>query len=90
MQDGSLAGGGVEIIGVAGRDEIEAMTDFVSQLDVAHIPHVADTEGLVWSGFEIISQPSWVFLNDDGSIEVVVGGLGHDTLRERIEELAAT
>ncbi len=90
MQDGSLAGGEVEVGGVSARDAAEARAGFVSQFDVAHIPHVADTEGSVWSGFEIISQPSWAFVNDDGSIEVVVGGLNHDSLRERIERLAAT
>ncbi|MCP5025354.1 MAG: hypothetical protein GY929_03640 [Actinomycetia bacterium] len=65
------------------------MTDFISELDVGHIPHIADTEGLVWLGFEVISQPSWAFVNDDGEVEVVVGALGYDALRERIESLAS-
>ena len=65
------------------------MADFISDFDVGHIPHVADTEGSIWLGFEVISQPAWAFVNDNGDIDVVIGSLGHDALRERIEALAA-
>ena len=90
LQNGSLANGSVEFVGVSGRDGVDAMSDFIAQYDLANIEHIADEDGSVWLGFEVTSQPAWAFINDDGSVEVVRGALGADGLRERIEALAAT
>lgn len=82
--------GQIQIIGVASRDGIEQMENFVAQTGVTNFPHAADDDGDIWEFYDIGSQPSFVFINDDGTYETLLGALGEDRLSERIEELLAT
>ena len=45
--------GRVEIIGVAGRDEITAMESFVSDLGVDGFPHIVDLELEIWTRYDL-------------------------------------
>ena len=71
-------------MGVAGRgnnsDDYEA---FVSETGVEGFTHLIDSDGDIWSGFEIPTQPSWIALNEDGEVvERRTGALGVDGIGE--------
>ncbi len=78
----------VEIIGVAGRDDPDAMAGFVADYEL-DITNVSDESGDIWSRFGITSQPSWVFFNDDGTYETLFGALGAEGLESAIDDLVA-
>ena len=79
--------GQVTIIGVAGRDELSTMTAFVEDLGVGAFPHVADDDLKIWLQYEIRSQPAFVFIDDGGSFETVIGAIGESGLSSSINEL---
>lgn len=83
-------GSQVNIIGVPGRGELDEMVDFVDDTGTGAMTHVADLDGAIWSAFGVYGQPAFAFIDDDGSIEVFIGGLGGDALAERIDQLITT
>lgn len=76
------------MIGVAGRDELAAIQGFIDQRGVAGFPHIVDETGDVWSSFDVRSQPAYVFVDDDGTLENT-GSLSEASLVERVEALIA-
>jgi len=84
-----MYGDQVNVIGVAGRDDLRDMQEFVSERGVSGFDHVADEENEIWATFGVTSQPAFVFINDDGSVETVVSSLGLDGLTDRVEALSA-
>jgi thiol-disulfide isomerase/thioredoxin len=83
-------GADITLIGVPGRGELDAMRSFVDDTGTGSITHVADTNGAIWSAFGVYGQPAFAFIDDDGSVEVFIGGMGGDALAERIDELITT
>jgi hypothetical protein len=79
----------VQIIGVPGRGELDAMQEFVDDTGTSSITHVADFAGDVWSAFGVYGQPAYAFIDDSGTVEIFIGGMGGDALAERIDELLA-
>ncbi|MEM7284801.1 MAG: hypothetical protein AAF480_00485 [Actinomycetota bacterium] len=79
----------VTFVGVAGRDEMSAVNDFVENRGVSDFQHVFDDRLDVWRAFGVNSQPAWVFIDSQGNAETLVAGLGEDGLRERVEALIA-
>lgn len=84
-----MFGDQVTIIGVAGRDDLRDMEEFVSSYGVDGFDHLADEENEIWATFGVTSQPAFVFINDDGTTETLISSLGLDGLTERVEALAA-
>ena len=82
-------GSEVNFVGVAGRDSVEEMLGFVNNTGVTGFDHNADESGDVWATYGITSQPAFVFVNDDGTSDVVVAALGEERLIEHVEELIA-
>ena len=82
--------GRAQIIGVASRDSIEQMEAFVADTGVDTFPHAADVDGDVWEFYGISSQPAFVFINDDGTFDILLGSLDEDGLTERVEQLLAS
>lgn len=80
--------GKVQVVGVAGRGEVAEMEDFVSETGTGGLTHVVDDSGSIWSSYEVAAQPAYAFLDDSGSVEVVVGALGEEALVERMTALA--
>lgn len=79
----------VPIIGVPNPDDgdesdrrefIEAMSTQVSQ--------VLTEPGELWVEYEVLSQPTTIFVSSDGSIEVHSGALGPQEMLKRIEALS--
>lgn len=79
----------VNFIGVAGRDDLRDMEEFVAETGVDGFDHLADEDSEIWTTYGVTSQPAFVFINDDGSTETLISGLGLDGLTERVEALAA-
>ncbi len=75
------------MIGVAGRDDLDAIQSFIATRGVGEFQHIADESGDVWTEFEVRSQPAYVFINDDGTISDPTGTLSEDELRERLTAL---
>jgi hypothetical protein len=56
---------------------------------VTGFEHAVDEDGSLWSSYEITTQPSFVFINDDGQASTHVGALGVAGLQERLDALLA-
>jgi thiol-disulfide isomerase/thioredoxin len=80
-------GADVTLIGVPGRGELDDMREFVDDTGTGSLTHVADLGGDIWSAFGVYGQPAFAFIDDDGSVEVFIGGMGGDALAERVAEL---
>jgi hypothetical protein len=63
------------------------MKEFVSDLDVASVPHVDDQAGAIWRKFAITQQSTYVFLDTAGTI-VHRGWLDSVAFDERLAALA--
>ena len=77
------------MIGVGGRADADRFEEWVVGREVDGFDHIVDPDGLVWKEFDITSQPAFVFINDDGSIESRPGAMGLEGLTERITALIA-
>ncbi|NCG23902.1 MAG: redoxin domain-containing protein [Actinobacteria bacterium] len=82
--------GQVNVVGVASRDDLPPMRQFVTDTGVDAFPHIADVSGEIWEAFGVTSQPSLAFINDDGTVEIVIGAIGVDGLVERMTALVAS
>jgi thioredoxin-related protein len=65
------------------------MEEFVAEFGVGGFDHLADEDSELWTEFGVTSQPAFVFINDDGSSEILISALGLDGLTERVKALAA-
>ena len=74
----------VQIIGVPGLSNIEAMQNFVSTNAVDSIPHLKD-QGELWERFGVTEQRTYIFINNDGSSRVATYG----SLPTDVEDLIA-
>lgn len=82
--------GKVEIIGVASRDEVPAMEEFVARHGLDDVRNIADVEGEVWQQFGVVAQPAWVFIDGEtGEAERVLGAIPEGDLEGRLESLAS-
>lgn len=77
----------VTIIGVAGRDDVGPMQDFVAEHGLEDMTHVVDADGAVWASYGISYQPAWVFVDADGTTAVAAGALGYEGLFAGIDEV---
>ena len=75
-------------MGVAGRDEVGPMEEFVARHDLGHVDQIADVDGAVWARNDVVGQPAWVFIDGEtGEVRTVFGGLGEDGLNAEIDTL---
>lgn len=79
----------VTILGIAGRDDLRDMKEFVAEFGVGGFEHVADEDVEIWKAYGITTQPAFVFINDDGTTETLISALGLEGLTSRVEALAA-
>lgn len=79
---------GVTFVGVAARDEVPAMQEFVSTYKMDSFAHLADLDASVWTRFGVTAQPAFAFIGADGSVDVVKGTLSEQDLTARVGMLA--
>jgi hypothetical protein len=78
------------VIGVGGNStSAEAMQAFVDDYEVGGFPHIEDLENVIWRRYGVSTQPTFVFIDDDGSISTAPA-LGEAGLAKRVSELLAT
>lgn len=76
-------------MGVAGRDSVDAMADFVQRNGVDTFDHLADVDGKVWDVNGVPAQPAWVFIDGEtGESFTQFGELGTETLTDVVSQLA--
>lgn len=74
---------------MAGRDGLDPINGFIDDYDVGGFEHIVDESGAIWANFEIVSQPSFIFLDASGESETYLGALGIDGLSERLDTLTS-
>lgn len=74
---------------MAWHDTREAMQAFVDQYGL-RMPTAVDETDQLFARFGFFYQPSWVFMDEDGTFEALREEIGADGLRSRIEDLLAT
>lgn len=79
----------MEIYGLSGQDSVASSLAFVEDLGVGDIEHLHDDTGEIWQRFGIVTQPAWIFINDDGEIDTKLGALGADGMRQALSNLEA-
>lgn len=72
-----------------GRDTTAAMQEFVERHGLEDMPQAVDEDGQLWSRFGVAYQPAWVFIDTDGSVEVVAGALAGSGLDDALGELTS-
>ena len=79
---------GVTLMGVAGQSELPAMQSFLTEYGVDNFAHMADVDGSIWENLGVPYQPAYALINDDGTIETIVGAMGKDGVLDAAAELA--
>jgi len=51
------------------------------------ISHVFDNPQEIWTEYDVVSQPTMIFVAADGTLTRFVGGVGPTKLLERVDEL---
>ncbi|MGC5032272.1 redoxin domain-containing protein [Micromonospora sp. DT229] len=78
----------VPIVGVAGLGEHRAMTDFVTEFELAPVPQLDDREGVLWRRFAVTEQSTFVIIDREGRV-IHKGWLDGEDLTRRVTALAA-
>ncbi len=82
--------GEVNFLGVAGRGDVSSMQQFLADTGVGNLTHVNDEGGDIWTEFGVPTQPAFAFIDDDGSVQLVIGRQGQESLSEVAERLIAS
>lgn len=81
--------GRATFLGVPGLGEVADMREFVADTGTAGMTHVVDADGALWQRFGVVSQPAFVFVAADGTVQAFGGSLDPDSLRQTADELLA-
>lgn len=85
MANKQLAGK-VHIIGVAWNGSDQSMQDFISKHQIT-FANIKDNDGLIFAQFEVPYQPAWVFIQQNGTSETIVGAMDEATLTVMLNKL---
>ena len=88
MANTQLAGK-VRVIGVAWNGSEESMQEFVTKHQLTFV-NIKDNDGLVFAQFDVAYQPAWVFIQQDGTSESILGAMDEVTLTEMLEKLGSS
>ena len=82
--------GSVTVVGVASRGSVDEMRAFIDDTGTGGVTHVADVGGDVFRQFGVVTQPTFVFVDDDGRSQTFAGALSEGDLLEAMRRLADT
>ena len=88
MANTQLAGK-VRVIGVAWNGSEESMQEFVTKRQLT-FANIKDNDGLVFAQFDVAYQPAWVFIQQDGTSESILGAMDEVTLTKMLEKLGGS
>ncbi|MFC3894865.1 redoxin domain-containing protein [Lentzea rhizosphaerae] len=77
----------IQFVGVAAQDQLDAMKKFVADHQMSGFPHLADLDGSVWKRFGVTAQPTFAFVREDGSVELLTGAPTEEQLDQRVSAL---
>jgi peroxiredoxin len=78
----------VEVIGVAWAGTESDYAAFIERHGLT-FPNISDTDGDVYTRYEVPYQPAWVYLDTDGTSRVRRGSMNEVTALAELEALAA-
>ncbi|MFD5830357.1 TlpA family protein disulfide reductase [Lentzea sp. NPDC060358] len=79
----------VQFVGVAARDQLDAMKKFVADHGMNGFPSLADLDGSVWQRFGVTAQPTFAFVRPDGSVELLAGSPTEEDLDAKVSSLTS-
>jgi peroxiredoxin len=78
----------VNLVGVAGKSDVDAMKGFISDYGLSGITHLADDNDPLWAKYGITYQHQYVVIDKAGRV-VHTGELSERELTDRLSDLAA-
>jgi thiol-disulfide isomerase/thioredoxin len=81
--------GRATFLGVPGLGEVTDMREFVADTGTGGLMHVVDADGSLWQRFGVVSQPAYVFVGADGTVQAFGGSLDPESLRLKADDLLA-
>jgi thiol-disulfide isomerase/thioredoxin len=81
--------GRAAFLGVPGLGEVADMREFVADTGTNGLTHVVDADGSLWQRFGVVSQPAYVFVDADGTVQAFGGSLDRESLRQAAADLLA-
>ena len=88
VAEGARSHPSVIFVGVAARDQLPAMKQFVTEYQMAGFTHLADVDGSVWQYFGITQQPAFAFISPNGAAQIVRDALSQRDLDGQLSALA--
>jgi hypothetical protein len=79
----------VTFVGVAWSGSESSYRDFVQRHRLT-FANLDDSDGDIFRQFKITGQPAWAFVSEDGTAEVLLGGLSPQQLDDLVQELINT
>jgi peroxiredoxin len=76
----------VTFVGVAWSGSEGSYRDFVQRHRLT-FSNLDDSDGEMFRAFKISGQPAWAFVSQDGTAEVILGGLSASQLDDQVREL---
>ena len=65
------------------------MQEFVTKHQLT-FANIQDNDGLVFAQFDVAYQPAWVFIQQDGTSESILGAMDEVTLIQMLEKLGGS
>jgi thiol-disulfide isomerase/thioredoxin len=80
--------GKIAFVGVACRDELSAMTQFVADYKMGGFPHIADLDSALYKKYRVTGTPTLLLFGADGRRrDVIYGSITEDEMTEAIGKL---
>ena len=73
-------------IGVGTQDTESSMQSFIDATGVGEFPNIYDADFAIWSEFGVRSQPTFVFVEADGT-RTTFGSMNESDIADRIAQL---
>jgi len=80
-------GDDIAFIGVAGQDEPDEMQGFIDDFGVGDFVHVNDQGGHLWKLFGISAQPTYVLVDDTGTMSMQRAGFSTEEFNELLQRM---
>jgi hypothetical protein len=78
----------VTFLGIGGQAEAEEMQPFIDRTGTDGFTHLVDEDGSLWSQFGADIRSSFLFIDDDGSVQRTgYGEMDEDRLRSLVEDM---
>lgn len=79
------------MVGLAGLSgDLEYMQEFVEISKTGDMTHVADLDGEIWRGFDVVSQATLMVIDDSGEAYELGGGTTAEDLIEYAQKIASS